>query len=79
MSTAAGDPSIQGFATDISFNRGQTAVFKIDTNASHYNIDIYRMGYYGGMGARKITSITPSASASAEPAGLLERRYDRVD
>ena len=58
----SGDPSIQGFATDISFNRGQTAVFKIDTNASHYNIDIYRMGYYGGMGARKITSITPSVS-----------------
>ncbi len=58
----SGDPSIQGFATDISFNRGQTVSFKIDTNASHYNIDIYRMGYYGGNGARKITSITPSAS-----------------
>ena len=29
---------------------------------SSYAIDIYRMGYYGGMGARKVASITPSAS-----------------
>jgi len=28
---AAGDPSIQGFATDISVNRGSTVDFKIDT------------------------------------------------
>jgi len=58
----AGDPSIQGFATEISVVPGQVERFKIDTNASSYAIDIYRMGYYGGMGARKVASITPSAS-----------------
>jgi len=58
----AGDVTIQGFATNISVNRGTTVQFKIDTNASAYTIDIYRMGYYGGRGARKITSITPSAT-----------------
>ena len=57
----AGDLSIQGFATDISVNQGGTVNFKIDTNASAYTIDIYRIGYYGGMGARKVTSISPSA------------------
>jgi hypothetical protein len=57
----AGDLSIQGFATDISTNQGGTVNFKIDTNASAYTIDIYRIGYYGGMGARKVTSIAPSA------------------
>ncbi len=58
----AGDPSIQGFATDISVNRGQTIAFKIDTPATDYVLDIYRMGFYGGLGARKITTVTPSAT-----------------
>jgi hypothetical protein len=58
----AGDESIQGFSTDISVNVGQRVDFKIDTDASAYTIDIYRIGYYQGDGARKITSITPSAS-----------------
>ncbi len=49
----AGDPTIQGFATDISVNRGQTVSFKIDTDATNYRLDIYRMGYYGGMGLER--------------------------
>ena len=39
--SGAGDPSIQGFATDISVNVGQVINFKIDTDASAYTIDIY--------------------------------------
>ena len=60
--SGAGDASIQGFATQISVNRGSTIQFKIDTNATNYRLDIYRMGYYGGLGARKITTVNPSAS-----------------
>lgn len=48
----AGDLTIQGFATDISVNKGQTIVFKINTDASAYTINIYRLGYYNGRGAR---------------------------
>ena len=55
------DPSIVGFATDMSVNVGQTISFKVNTNASSYKMDIYRIGYYGGAGARKVTSIVPSA------------------
>jgi Domain of unknown function (DUF4082)/Bacterial Ig-like domain/Bacterial Ig domain/Glycosyl hydrolases family 16 len=58
--SGAGDPSIQGFATDISVNKGETVHFKVDTNATAYRLDIYRMGYYSGMGARKVASVTPS-------------------
>ena len=60
--TGAGDPSIQGFATDISVNKGETVRFKIDTDANAYRLDIYRMGYYGGLGARKIATVLPSAA-----------------
>jgi hypothetical protein len=57
-----GDLTIQGFATDISYNRGQTARFKIKTTASAYTIDIYRLGYYNGNGARKVGTGTITAS-----------------
>src|SRR5262249_57199329 len=52
-----GDPSIQGFATQISVNKGETVDFKITTSASIYSIDIYRLGYYQGLGARKIKTL----------------------
>ena len=54
-----GDPAIQGFATDISVNQGQTVHFKIDSLTTLYHLDIYRMGYYGGAGARKVATVRP--------------------
>src|ERR1700674_2604767 len=42
--SGAGDPTIQGFATDISVNRGQTINFKINTVSNNYQLDIYRIG-----------------------------------
>src|SRR5215471_4137293 len=59
--TGAGDLTLQGFTTDISVNHGQTVQFKItDTSLAPYHIDIYRMGYYGGLGAHKVTTIDSS-------------------
>ncbi len=57
-----GDPSIQGFGHEIGIAQGETIHFKIDTDSDDYRIDIYRMGYYGGMGARRIDTIEPSAT-----------------
>jgi len=76
----AGNDTIQGFATDISVNQGQTISFKIRTTANLYTIDIYRMGYYGGNGARKITSITPSANLpQSQPACLTDSTTGLTD
>ena len=61
--TGSGDASIQGYATQISTGQGGTVEFKIDTTAAAYRIDIYRLGYYGGMGARKVATI-PSTSVT---------------
>ena len=58
----AGDSTIQGFGTDISVNVGSRIDFKIDTDARNYSIDIYRTGWYQGLGARKVASVTPSAT-----------------
>ncbi len=78
--SGAGDSNIQGFATEISVNRGQTVSFKIDTDATNYRLDIYRMGYYGGLGARKIATVAPSVTLpqtqpsclSDAPTGLID-------
>ncbi len=63
QTTAAGDSAIQGFATSMSVDVGQTESFKIKATSpvTSYHIDILRLGYYGGDGARLITTIQPSA------------------
>ena len=76
----AGSPNIQGFTTDMSVNVGQTIFFKIQTNASAYRIDIYRMGYYQGQGARLVASILPSAPLpQAQPPCLKDSSTGLTD
>ena len=58
-----GDSTIQGFATSMSVNVGETENFKISTPSTSYHIDILRVGYYQGNGARKVVSnMLPTAS-----------------
>jgi hypothetical protein len=56
--------TIQGFASPFSVNLGETVQFKIESAANSYKIDIYRMGYYGGDGARLEASITPNIAVT---------------
>ncbi|MDQ3404714.1 MAG: DUF4082 domain-containing protein, partial [Actinomycetota bacterium] len=65
----AGASDLEGFATRLSTNRGGTVDFKIDTNSSNYRIDIYRLGYYGGSGARRVHTIQRNLSSPQPPAG----------
>jgi len=69
----AGDPTIQGYATAISVNQGDTISFKINTTATAYTISIYRMGYYQGNGARLVATVNPSAALpQTQPACLTD-------
>ena len=75
-----GDLTLQGFATDISVNQGGTVSFKISTPASAYTIIIYRIGYYGGNGARKVATITPSATLpQTQPACMTDISTGLID
>jgi hypothetical protein len=77
-----GDSTIQGFATSMSVNVGQAESFKINTPASSYHIDILRLGYYQGNGARKIASglvptaklpqTQPACQNDSQPTGLID-------
>lgn len=52
----AGDDTLQGFATQMSVNVGGSISFKIQAQHA-YTIDIYRLGYYQGNGARKVQTL----------------------
>jgi hypothetical protein len=68
-----GDPSIQGFAHDMSINGGETIHFKIKTDSTDYRIDIYRMGYYAGMGARRVDTVEPSVKLpQSQPDAIVD-------
>ena len=76
----AGDPTIQGFSTELSVNKGQTIFFKIKTDASDYSINIYRIGYYKGNGARRIASGVIAASLpQVQPQPLYETATGKTD
>jgi hypothetical protein len=78
--TGTGDATIQGYATQISVNRGETVGFKVDTDAAAWRMDIYRMGWYGGMGARKVATVTPSATLpQVQPDCLSDTTTGLVD
>lgn len=73
-----GDSQIEGFATQISTNAGQTVSFKVDTASSGYTLDVYRLGYYGGNGARLVTSMHHSG-ASNQPEPIFNDATNTVD
>ena len=77
-----GDKSIQGFATNISVNKGSAINFKITITSGtdkQFGIKIYRIGYYQGNGARLIadlgtafTGITQAACNFDNTTGLTD-------
>jgi hypothetical protein len=52
--TDPADHEIEGYASATSLNRGATIRFFISTKDPTYTMDIYRMGWYGGVGARLV-------------------------
>jgi N,N-dimethylformamidase beta subunit-like, C-terminal/Fibronectin type III domain len=47
------DPTgVSGYASAVSVNHGQSLDFYVTTTAANVTINVYRMGWYGGAGAR---------------------------
>src|SRR3954465_5296468 len=79
--SGAGDSTIQGYATSMSVNVGGTIRFKVKSTASAYHIDIYRLGYYQGNGARlQQANVRPTASLpQTQPACLTDSATGLID
>ena len=74
-----GDAAIQGYATSMSVNVGETEHFKINTPATSYKIEILRLGYYGGDGARLVGVGHPPRSLRRPSPNASKNRLDRPD
>jgi Ricin-type beta-trefoil lectin domain-like len=58
---------IKGYMSATSVNKGQSIDFKISVSpAQNFTIEVYRVGYYGGMGARLMQTIGPIAGTTQE-------------
>ncbi len=75
----AGNEEIQGFATDISVNAGSAISFKVDTEEPEYTISVYRIGYYGGKGARFITTVPVSSPEQDQPDCITDEQTELYD
>ena len=64
----------------MSVNAGETVTFKVNTTANAYHIDILRMGYYQGNGARTVASdcCRRSPLPQTQPACLNDSRRHRA-
>jgi hypothetical protein len=76
--SGSGSAALQGFTTEMSVNVGETVNFKINSTAASYRLDIYRMGYYGGNGARLITTVNP-VGRQTQPACITAPATGLVD
>ena len=66
------DNRIAGFSTKMSLNSGETVRFKINVQrGATYTLRIYRIGYYGGNGARLIQNVG-GLRGTAQPACITD-------
>ncbi|HZS92903.1 MAG TPA: N,N-dimethylformamidase beta subunit family domain-containing protein [Chloroflexota bacterium] len=73
ISTPSTHHEIEGYASATSVNRGGTIDFFVNTVAPSYSIEIYRMGWYQGLGARLMEAISPLPGVR-QPACSLDTR-----
>lgn len=82
LTKPARNHEIEGYASAASVNRGETIRFYVHSLAPAYRITIYRMGWYGGLGARQVAGPIelpghrqPAPVHDAET-GLIECRWE---
>ena len=66
LSNPATNREIEGYASLTSVNQGDPINLYVSTNDPQFTIDIYRTGWYGGAGARLVTSI-PNLPGQLQP------------
>ena len=57
---------IEGYASLTSVNVGGEILFFVSTTSASYSLDVYRLGYYQGNGARSVASVA-NLTGHAQP------------
>jgi hypothetical protein len=73
-------PVVEGFASHASAAAGDTVQLMVSTHQDdHVALQIYRMGYYGGAGARQVHSVAPLPCHPQPLPAPSQRRLLRCD
>ena len=68
-------PSIEGYCSRASVRAGETISFHVSTNPrSRFVLDLYRMGYYQGAGARRVLRLGPLPGSVEHDPPVAARR-----
>jgi hypothetical protein len=63
----AANHAVEGYASELALAPGDTLQLHVSTDpAAPYRIEVYRLGWYGGRGARLVACV-PSDCAASEP------------
>ena len=66
---AAGD--IEGYADKVSAQAGDTVTLRVNTRAATFHVEAYRMGYYQGIGARRVWQSAEVPGVRQAPPALI--------
>ena len=75
---------LSGYGSKISVDHGQSLDLFVTTTAANVSINVYRMGYYGGAGARLMASLgtfpgVSQVQATPNPAnGMIEEHWTKT-
>jgi hypothetical protein len=78
ITNPARNNEIEGYASKTSVAQGDEIDFYVNTSAVSYKVEIFRMGWYGGLGARKMvaaffrTGVKQPVPAPDPATGLIE-------
>ena len=66
---AAGD--IEGYADKVSAQAGDTVTLRVNTKATTFHVEAFRMGYYQGIGARRVWTSAEVPGVRQAPPALI--------
>lgn len=76
LTNPAAAREIEGYASLTSVNKGSSIDFHVSSSQANYTIDIYRMGYYAGLGGRQIGSQISKTNGTSQTMPTAERNED---
>lgn len=83
LTQTADVPTVEGYASAASVNRGETIRFFVRSAAPSYTMTFYRLGWYGGTGARRMLQVTLPGTSQPQPVpdpatGLVEANWSET-
>jgi hypothetical protein len=81
LTNPALEREIEGYASSTSINRGEALDLFVSTRDPRYTIDVFRMGWYGGGGARRVAGplerpgISQDVPSPDPDTGIIECRW----